>query len=404
MLHWVESAAWLWLALAIVACPRLLLRPRRGNCPGPPLRWRALSPWPLRTCGYELPGPGTCPECGAIHRTAPRTPLSRVLRSFVPSALCLVAAITCHNARWIVTMRWVSHTPAPILAAIVTHADGRAQRKAIHELTERAQNKTLTTAQARSVARAATAALRADDTSWNALHAMELLRLLGDDAVPALETALDSRDYQKRQLAADLLCTRVARGEDRWHWLGPLDPYDPPDRLFEVIVEGLGDDALPYDRIGAQPRTTWVSNAFDGVVFLVEHAERARPFLAPALASTDTQAQFLGAVAAAFCGEVSLVDQAAPILIRHLKDNVVGGDAAAATRALFLFGSGVLPHVRPLVAAPGKQEASLAKLIILDLEQPGRPLPERKALNTVTTVVADPATDLSIGQIRELWR
>lgn len=262
----------------------------------------------------------------------------------------------------------------------------------------RLDRRTLTEREQDRLVDAAIVNLGDDGAAWNAQWALYLLRSSGEAAIPALEQALGSRDRQRRQLAAHILRERWHDGRARYGRPPLLSPYAPTDDLFRVTVEGLADDDLA-DLRGMSVR---ICNATDGLVFLAENGTRSAPYLEPGLGSHDLQQRFLSAVAAAFCGCGYLVDRAAPVLLEHLSSTstAIGGDAAAAARALYLFGPPVLPYVRPLIASTDRQQADLARLITMDLETPNRPIGERRALNAVAGQVHDPATDLSIGALR----
>jgi hypothetical protein len=75
-------------------------------------------------------------------------------------------------------------------------------------------------------------ALRDDDERWNAIHALGRLAGTSDVRITAaLERALDSGDFQQRQLAAYALYSDPNVGRT--------------ERLAAVAVEALADDALP---------------------------------------------------------------------------------------------------------------------------------------------------------------
>lgn len=413
MTRWIERAS---MTLLVVACLLLvfaILRTihdrRRGQslCPGPRLSLRDfILPWLWFTarCWYDLRGipsnsdhTTTCPECGT-RSTPVRFHRSRHRRLFLLAALLILTASAGLCLRT-VRRAWPHYAPTPLLTIAVDRLRGLAPSGVRSELSDRLAQSQVSAPHLNSIAAAAIANLGDDDVPDNAQWAISTLQEIGDAALPLLEQALDSPDYQRRQLAAAILQWRCRRhtsyAED-----GPIRPYAASPALFRVSVEGLADDTLPLDRSRAQSRYTWISNAYDGLVFLAESGPAACPYLQPALHSTDPQQQALAAIIAGLIGDPSLLEEAVPILTRQLRKNTVEGDAAAASRALFNFGPRVLPYVRPLVASPDKQQSDLARLLIMNFETPGQPIEIRRKLNNVTRLVADPTTDLSVFDIR----
>jgi len=253
------------------------------------------------------------------------------------------------------------------------------------------------------------AALRDDGVQWNATDAMDALRRLPEPPIAALQEALDSDDWQQRQIAASLL----------WEFLHPPDWRTPDEgdprwwgepqgrvtrRLLEVTVEGLRSDALPRDP--ASRRYTYVFNAADGFRCLSLHAHEARDLLEAGLSSGDEQQRFLCALALGFGGVGESAGVAAPILIPHLRDNDIHEDAKWSTAALYRFGPDVIPEL--LCARPDadEQQAQLIDLIILDLTEPPAcraELEGRRALNPITGVVFDPAIQPPHNTMSWLW-
>jgi len=197
--------------------------------------------------------------------------------------------------------------------------------------------------------------LRSDDTKWNAHQAMDRLSALKSVARPALEQALDADDWQQRQLAASLL-----RGLLRQN-----PSLAPSERLLEVTVEGLRDDALPWGE------NTMINNAEEGVRFLSTRCDVAWPYLLPALSSEDRQQRLLAAVVLGFGGREHYLDDVAPILIQQLRDNEVRGDALLALPALAGFGEAVVPHLERHFDDPDKQLRTAVRWLAWRLTPPG---------------------------------
>jgi hypothetical protein len=229
--------------------------------------------------------------------------------------------------------------------------------------------------------------LRSDNTPGNAGRAGYLLAGLGRAALPALERALASEDWQERQLAA------AALRHIPW--------YDPSDRMLRVTVEGLRDDDLPMERASPMLRRrgayTGVANACDGVAYLVDHPGGTGPILRAGMEKGDPQQRLLCAVVAGRAGMTELLPVAAPILIEHLRANHIAGDAKLATPALLAFGEGVVPLLGPVLDSPDRQQRELARLVLIDLGAIHPPdADERFRLVRITCRALDPATGLDL--------
>jgi HEAT repeat protein len=224
------------------------------------------------------------------------------------------------------------------------------------------------------------AQLRDDNVRWNAPRAMDELRRAGPSAFPALDSALVSNDWQQHQLAA--------------HVLRRNPEYVPSQQLLAVTVEGLRSDDLPSKSEKGQRETyTPVYNAGEGTRYLLDHAERAAPSLVRALNSDDPQQRFLAAYVLGCGGVGPAVDRAAPVLIEHLRDNEVEGDAIMAAAALYRFGTCVTPFLLERLPANDMQQDQLIRLILLDMYDPpltAKALRERHAMNTITRSCLDP--------------
>lgn len=220
-----------------------------------------------------------------------------------------------------------------------------------------------------------------DDVRWNAQTAMWRLREIGGAAEAQLETALHSSDWQQRQLAA--------------HCLRGLSGYEPSDRMLEVTVEGLRDDDLPVEtRKGRQTAYTCVYNAAWGTRYLLRHAGRAEVFLLEGLHSNDAQQRYRCACVLGHAGLRSGIPAGAPILLDHLRDNDIPGDAMLSAAALYRFGPDVMPHLLAALPRADAQQAQLINLIVLDLTDPPQDRQElkaRKSMQDVTNVYHDPA-------------
>lgn len=238
--------------------------------------------------------------------------------------------------------------------------------------------------------RALIKALRDDDTKWNAGEALDALCELREPPLDLLNAALDSDDWQQRELAASVLWEHIH--PRAWRQREPISAVTL--RLLEVTVEGLAHDALPYDRDA--DRYTYVSNANRGFRMLSLHAKEAEPLLTLGLKSDDPQKRFLCALALGFGGVGASAHLAAPILLPHLRDNDIPEDAKWAVAALYRFGPDVFPILIRALPDADAQQHDLLRLLIADLVQPPRDraeLESRRNWNRITRQVFDPAIE-----------
>lgn len=387
------------LLLALARVLRAFRRARPGLCPGPhvPL-WRILDPrfWLLSSaCWYDLSGSipdadGSvlCPECGTRQpppRSARRTFRWRTGRA---ALALLLLALACRNVRWIRSGDWAAYAPTPMLLALERAVPSYAPSACRNELLARVHagkmwefNRDWTTA-------LAVRALREDDIHWNAEWGQEVLAADTDRSLPAIEHALDSPDYQTRQLAANLLRQRWMRGRPPGPAGDSASDYRAPDRLLEVSVESLADDTFSPHR---NWRGVWTyGNAIDAFSFLCCHAERAAPFLARALASDDVQERSLAAAIASGCGLPGLLPAAAPILRDACYSNAEWGDAQLACVALFRAGPDALPFAEELMRSDDPQAAATGEYLVRRLRGEPMSTAEIRRLNKITILAIDP--------------
>lgn len=378
--RWAVHAATRWL-------------PPRRLCPGPRGRsWSRLSPWALfrnSNCGYDLRGLAaapdgsvTCPECG--RRVRGTREMARSARRWRRGRIALTAALVIvaasrhplvREGRWV---RYAGTTPLVMIERVMGVHSPRGVRD---EVGGRVARSMLSAEQTRLLLPRLIADLAADDHRWNADRAMRLLRDADPAAVPALEAALESADWQQRQFAA--------------HVLRRVPGYEPSDAMLRVCAEGLRDDALLQG-----PRTyTWVNNAQEGAVYLQRVGPRAARFVTPGLSSADVQERLLCAAVAGFAGCHDLADRAVPILLDHLRDNTMTGDAQIAAPALFRFGPDIIPWLEPFEHSEDRQQRALVRLILHHLRtpRPSRP-PDLEGVR-ITAGGGDPADLLTVRWI-----
>lgn len=220
-----------------------------------------------------------------------------------------------------------------------------------------------------------------DDIKWNATTAMAALRRIGAPAAPLLEEGLYSSDAQLRTY-----CELLLRGMD-----GP-----PTSALLEAVVDRLSSER-PRDFSSAmkavQPR----------VLYLEKHTRAALPYLYRGLRSEDASQRFLCAYLLACDGDTFTIAETCPLLIEHLADNQIAGDALMSAHALYRLGAPALPFVRGAMGQTSGQALSLLQLVELDITDPPRDESElraRRRLHNVTGVYYDPVIELDLGRSR----
>lgn len=347
-----------------------LRRRRRRYCPGPRPPVRAI-PWPLSwfhggRCLYDLSGHAPagggairCPECSCRVKPGRALRASRRVRpGRVGLALLLAGAVTL-GAPAVRARRWTAAIPTALLALTEWPAGNPRLASLRREVGRRVDAGDVGGIEARLLAASLVRDLRDDDVRFNAHRAMGLLRDLGVDAVPALERALRSDDRQQSQMAAAVLRN--------------LPAYAPCEDLVRVTIEGLRDDALPFQAAGGGRgvRYSFVFNARDGLAYLVRHGPFIEPYLVAGLESDDEQQRLLSAVAAGLSRLDRLAQEAVPILLEHLKDNGVPEDATMAAAALLHFGPEIAPLVERHWNAADPQQRKLIRGVLAGLREHG---------------------------------
>lgn len=225
--------------------------------------------------------------------------------------------------------------------------------------------------------------LYSDNIAWNATAAVyELWRnRTFEDKVMLLQDVLLSSDYQQRHLAAELLRR--------------TEKYTPGETLAEVMVEGLKDDILPHDP--GSSSYNFIFTAAGGTRFLIENPEIGTSALEEALSSRDGQQRFLSAYILAVTGRHREAAKIAEILIPHLKDDRVNQNACHATHGLYNLGKKGLPYLKPFASSADKQQGTMVRFIISEIEGPERSEdlnPEPKPVQCISRAVINPARHL----------
>ena len=393
MTRWVQFSAILPLLAAVVLLATVgatMVRRPGTTCRGG-RSWTDWLPWRWffpRLCGYDLAGlpiadgKVRCPECGLVQTPVSRG-RSRLLPRMVASSVLVVLAAACWKASWIRYGRWAPYTPTWVLAELdYLPMPGRVES----EMLERVEQGRIGPWQRARVANVAIHHLGSDHRNRNARWACDVLWRMGREAVPKLEAALDDKEFQRRQYAAELLRSRA--NPNRWE-VGPPEWYEPPERLIEVSVEAFRADR--FER----------SNARSSFEFLLRYRDRVLPRLERALRSDDKQQAFLSAVMAGFLKADDLAPLAAPLLVEHLKHNNFEGDARTAAPALLSLGDAGRPYLLPAVNGDDMQARELAWAIIKTMDHQRLSDTEKEIIRTVTMRYSDLAA--ASNERDELW-
>jgi hypothetical protein len=394
--HEVNACA-LTCALAVIVWSIVLhhIQMFRGRrlCPGPRhTPWSLILPWRwfLRPrCGYDLTGLRatstgeiTCPECArrlpAIERASTHT--RRVRWQFLVLTLIGIAW-SALSTPYMRDGRWIPDLPNWALIAhqrfLGSHGMGRVSREA----RERISSGMITRAELPRLIPVFIGDLRDDSLAWTSEKAVESLVTIGRPAMPLLEEALLSSDWQQRQLAAAAL--REIHGNL------PIEEFPPSTRLLRVTAEALRDDFAPSERFHRS--RYWRLGRRSTIEYLTGVGHLAAPALLAAMRGDDAQARLLAAGIAGMSQQSALLPAAAPILIEHLKSNAIDDDAKFASAGLFGFGPDVLPYLKECEFSPDPQVSATARLIVLDLLGDEDSMPHaRRIVQVISTTRDDP--------------
>ncbi len=263
-------------------------------------------------------------------------------------------------------------TPTVLLLALQYGLGEWSPRHVRFELEARYDRSELSERQTGWLAAAAVQALADDSEPRNADWGMGILTSLGATAEPYLERGLSSKDWQTRQLCADVLRNRYV---PRWYEVGPFQTRVPPLKLIEVSVEGLIDDALPFGpapRWGPGQRAhTPVHNARSSLRFLARCGSEAEQCLLTGLASEDPQQRFFAACAAGYARKTGMAAQITKSLLPHLFGDDVDCNAKLAAGALYALGEPARPAVELLaMTSPDVQARRVCTRILREWTGP----------------------------------
>lgn len=188
------------------------------------------------------------------------------------------------------------------------------------------------------------AQLADDDVHGNATWALAQLAECDDRIVPLLEAALESPDRQQRQLAGGALRDRGV---------------EPTEKLLEVTLEALRTD---HDRNGGHRTSHRAQNSGHAALYLLQHVSAATDRLIANLSSEDPQQRFLSAYVLGRGRVLREVQRTSEVLVRHLHDNSVNGDACLGADALHALGRPARPYI---VFAEGDADDQALDLLLL---------------------------------------
>ena len=182
--------------------------------------------------------------------------------------------------------------------------------------------------------------LKHDKIKWNASCASrELIELLAHNiiSVNSMEKLLYSDDHQQRQYTAWIIRRAL--------------PDHKSDKLYEIIVESLADDNLPFDGNdwrhyqGATFIDGYFHNGMMALTDLMENGHYAKHHLINGLYSDDDQLSFFCAV---ILGENKIYDdirKTVEVLCKNLKNDKMSNNACMAMSALFSMGEICCPYL-----------------------------------------------------------
>jgi hypothetical protein len=295
--------------------------------------------------------------------------------------LLLALSVGCGNVTWIRRGGWAKYTPTPVLIGMEWVLP--TPEAVWGELSRR--RKQMGVQSGAMMDALAVRALGDDSKRWNAEWAISLLSGR-EDAVERLERALLDDDLQRRQIAAMVLRRRYSGSKfDKER----LDPGAPSERLLEVSVEALRNDAL------RAADTLWSGNGIDAFQFLLDHAERSGPLLERACGSNDVQQACLAAAVLGFSRQTRYADVCVPVLMRNLGEDSLDGNTRLALPAIIGFGERALVHLR-LADPQDGQERGLIRVLCRALEGQALEPEDLWIIRSVTSVYRDPREALKM--------
>lgn len=256
---------------------------------------------------------------------------------------------------------------------------------------------------------------RDDDIRMNMSKAAPVFWSHPDLTIEYIYNALNHDDWQVRQVIAHKIWQRL-QDKKIYHanplnpdgsWNGgyyesiPGDPrYTVTADLVRVSIEGLADDMTPYDYI--RNRGLIYANAHFGTLALIPVAHDWIQELELAMESDDGQQRYLAAYILACAGVTKCVERASTILIPHLRDNDIEGDAMFSVYALAGFGQELVPILTQSLQHADEQQRELIMLLLWNIREPAlteTDRVERSRFNSITKNRYDPSQEPH----RDVW-
>jgi hypothetical protein len=245
---------------------------------------------------------------------------------------------------------------------------------------------------------------RDDDIRGNMSKAAPVLWSHPNLTIEYRYNALNHEDWQVRQVICNSIWKRAHRQRfdpELNQYIEIIDPdYPITETLIRVTIEGLRHDTTPYDH--KRRRGLVLYNASDGITRLLPIAHDWIGLLEEAMESDDLQQRVIAAYILGRAGVAQSVKRASQILLPHLRDNQIWGDAKFCVFGLGGFGDELLPYLTSALSTIDKQQRDLITLLIMDIKDPPtseQELQNRSKYNTITTSVYDPAFDRAPGAL-----
>ena len=237
--------------------------------------------------------------------------------------------------------------------------------------------------------------LRSDDLRWNAtLSADKLVRAINDSSEvratlrPHLEQHLASSDQQLRVLATSL-CVRVEVREAR-----SGQPISPHPEIRAAALRWLTSPYSASDRLEFETSAT--PSAAMAKEFCLLHAAWMEQDLLGLMGGGDQEERFVAAVVLGNAARTRHCERIAAVLVPHLRDNKIEGDALEAMHALKRLGSPVIPFLESaLESSTDKQERVCLESTLAEIKSPGSSRKIKQAVDgmPISRRCAHPAAD-----------
>ncbi len=193
--------------------------------------------------------------------------------------------------------------------------------------------------------------LKNDDEYYNAVYAVKYffprVNQYNSYLIGQLKQALDSIDWQQRQMAALALIQKKV---------------EPFDRLCEVLVEALKHDRMPFWKSDEQVYRTF-SNAHYACIYLNNHPDCGQQDLVEALTSNNQQQRFLAAMLLAVRGHSENRERIVEILLENMKNDQIRNNGKMAAVAIYKLNDKAKPYLPDIEQLQDLQQKQILKLI-----------------------------------------